>query len=61
MARMKIETPNAPLPQGDLAENPAEKSASYDVPPVTRAIMLLRYIAAGNRCRNIAKASQDLP
>lgn len=33
---------------------------SYDVPPVTRAMALLRYIAAGNRCRNISKASTAL-
>lgn len=38
-------------------ENAERKTAAYDVPPVTRAMALLRYIAAGNRCRNIAKAS----
>lgn len=33
---------------------------TYDVPPVTRALALLRYIAAGHRCRNISKASAAL-
>lgn len=33
---------------------------AYDVPPVTRALALLRHIAAGNRCRNISKASTAL-
>nr|WP_319248537.1 IclR family transcriptional regulator [uncultured Celeribacter sp.] len=36
------------------------KPNTYEVPPVTRAINLLRYIAAGNRCRNISKASNAL-
>lgn len=40
-------------------DTPQTRSASttYDVPPVTRALALLRYIAAGNKCRNISKAS----
>ena len=45
----------SPMPQE--SDEKAPRSVSYDVPPVTRAMALLRYIAAGNRCRNIAKAS----
>lgn len=44
-----------PMPE-DAAETTAP-AKTYDVPPVTRALALLRYIAAGNRCRNISKAS----
>lgn len=33
---------------------------TYVVPPVTRAISLIRHIAAGNRCRNISRTAQDL-
>ena len=33
---------------------------SYSVPPVDRAIRLLRYIGEGNKCRNLAKASKQL-
>ncbi len=36
------------------------KEPLYVVPPVTRAIALLRYIAAGNRCRNISNAAKAL-
>ncbi|MEL4072403.1 IclR family transcriptional regulator [Ochrobactrum sp. GPK 3] len=36
---------------------PAEQ---YTVPPVSRAISVLRYIAAGNNCRNISVASKAL-
>ncbi|MCR4268187.1 IclR family transcriptional regulator [Nitratireductor sp. ZSWI3] len=36
------------------------KGPVYVVPPVTRAIALLRYIAAGNRCRNISSAAKAL-
>lgn len=32
----------------------------YAVPPVSRAIALLRHVAAGNRCRNISRASKQL-
>lgn len=32
----------------------------YTVPPVERALHLLRYIANGNRCRNLSKASKEL-
>ena len=34
--------------------------AEYTVPPVVRAIAVLRYIAAGNRCRNTSKAAKAL-
>lgn len=40
-----------------LGEAEADQSA-YSVPPVTRAFTLLRYIGAGNRCRNISKAAK---
>lgn len=44
-----------------LPEESDEKSnKTYDVPPVTRALALLRYIAAGNRCRNLSKASKSV-
>ena len=33
---------------------------NYSVPPVDRAIRLLRYIGEGNKCRNLAKASNQL-
>ena len=33
---------------------------NYSVPPVDRAIRLLRYIGDGNKCRNLAKASSQL-
>jgi DNA-binding IclR family transcriptional regulator len=55
------------LRSGAIASNPdpvaadeASNSPAYDVPPVTRAISLLRYIAAGNRCRNMSKAASAL-
>lgn len=32
----------------------------YVVPPVVRAVALLRYVAAGNRCRNISSAAKAL-
>lgn len=38
-----------------MTEDSTKKA--YDVPPVTRAMALLRFIAEGNRCRNLAKAS----
>lgn len=36
------------------------KKTDYSVPPVARAIAVLRYIAAGNRCRNTSKAAKAL-
>ena len=38
----------------------APTKAAYDVPPVTRAFALLRYIADGNRCRNMSRAASEL-
>lgn len=35
-------------------------SANYSVPPVERAIKLLRYIGGGKTCRNLSTASKDL-
>lgn len=35
-------------------------TTSYVVPPVARAFALLRYIAAGNRCRNKNRAAKEL-
>lgn len=32
----------------------------YSVPPVVRAVSVLRYIAAGNRCRNISRAAKSI-
>lgn len=37
--------------------DPGEETA-YGVPPVARAFTLLRYIAAGNRCRNASQVSK---
>lgn len=37
-----------------------DKKTEYSVPPVVRAIAVMRYIAAGNRCRNITKAAKSL-
>lgn len=34
------------------------KSPEYSVQPVVRALAVLRYIAAGNRCRNISQAAK---
>lgn len=33
---------------------------AYSVPPVERAIRLLRYVGDGNSCRNLSTASRDL-
>ena len=38
---------------------PSEAKA-YGVPPVSRAIAVMRYIAAGNRCRNLSHAAKAL-
>jgi len=37
-----------------------EPQNTYSVPPVERAIRLLRYIGEGNACRNLSTASRDL-
>ncbi|MEZ5812827.1 MAG: IclR family transcriptional regulator [Rhizobiaceae bacterium] len=34
--------------------------ASYSVPPVQRAMKLLRHVAAGNRCRNPSKTAKEI-
>ncbi|WP_127112607.1 IclR family transcriptional regulator [Shimia sediminis] len=39
---------------------PAKLDTGYSVPPVERAIALLRYIGNGNRGRNISKTSKEL-
>lgn len=39
-----------------LAE--AAEETLYGVPPVTRAFTLLRYVAAGNRCRNASQVAK---
>lgn len=36
------------------------KAPTYSVPPVERALKLLRYIGDGNTCRNLSTASGDL-
>lgn len=42
----------------DTRESSPQKA--YSVPPVERAIRLLRYIGDGNSCRNLSTASRDL-
>lgn len=37
-----------------------QKVTAYEVPPVRRAIAVLKYIGAGNTCANISKAAKDL-
>ncbi|MEW5422748.1 IclR family transcriptional regulator [Amorphus sp. 3PC139-8] len=37
-----------------------QKKPAYEVPPVRRAISVLKYIGAGNTCANISKAAKDL-
>ena len=37
-----------------------DTTASYSVPPVERAIRLLRYIGDRNSCRNLSTASREL-
>lgn len=44
-----------------VTDDAGEKShTDYSVPPVERALRLLRHIAAGNRCRNSSKAAKDV-
>ncbi len=38
----------------------AQDAKTYSVPPVERAIRLLRYIGDGKTCRNLSTASKDL-
>ncbi|NIZ08462.1 IclR family transcriptional regulator [Pseudooceanicola sp. HF7] len=42
------------------AANEVEEKTVYNVPPVARAIKVLRHIAAGNGCTNISAASKTL-
>lgn len=44
----------------DRHAHEATGAATYSVPPVQRALALLRYVAAGNRCRNVSKAAKEL-
>ena len=37
-----------------------EKTTAYEVPPVRRAIAVLKYIGAGNTCANISKSAKEL-
>lgn len=39
---------------------PEQGPADYDAPQVRRAIALLRHIAKGNRCRNVARTAAEL-
>jgi DNA-binding IclR family transcriptional regulator len=41
-----------------MSETVSIEETPYGVPPVARAFTLLRYIAAGNRCRNISNAAK---
>ncbi|MCT8997583.1 IclR family transcriptional regulator [Chelativorans intermedius] len=41
-------------------EEAREAAPNYVVPPVVRAIALLRHVAAGNRCRNISRTAKAL-
>ncbi|MEQ9572070.1 MAG: hypothetical protein RLN95_08335 [Nitratireductor sp.] len=38
----------------------AKAEPVYVVPPVVRAIAVLRHVAAGNRCRNISSTAKTL-
>lgn len=42
------------------SESRKKSKRDYTVPPVERAISVLRYIAAGNRCRNSSHAAQEI-
>lgn len=44
----------------DKAVGKDEATRTYSVPPVERAIRLLRYIGDRNTCRNLSTASRDL-
>ena len=39
---------------------PTGKATDYTVPPVVRAVAVLRHIAAGNRCRNSSKTAKAI-
>ncbi|MGX1096917.1 IclR family transcriptional regulator [Amorphus sp. MBR-141] len=44
----------------DRRTQEASGAVTYSVPPVQRALALLRYVAAGNRCRNVSRAAKEL-
>lgn len=57
--------PFAPQPRRrkeseQLEQDTDASGPTYSVPPVVRAIAVLRYIAAGNRCRSMSTASKAL-
>ncbi|MBV7396369.1 IclR family transcriptional regulator [Mameliella sediminis] len=39
---------------------PSKTNPDYSVPPVVRALAVLRHIAAGNRCRNTSKTAKEI-
>ncbi len=43
-----------------MPDNPENEIMRYTVPPVERAIRLLRYIGDGNTCRPLSSAAKDL-
>ena len=43
-----------------MAHSGSGSQPNYSVPPVERAISVLRYIAAGNRCRNSSHAAKEI-
>lgn len=48
---------------GSTMKNTADddrQQTSYAIPPVTRAFALLRYIAAGNSCRNVSNTAKEV-
>ncbi|MFK7752262.1 MAG: IclR family transcriptional regulator [Sedimentitalea sp.] len=45
---------------GHITVNDAQNTSAYSVPPVERAIKLLRYIGDGKRARNLSDVARDL-
>ncbi len=43
-----------------MTQNQETSATTYSVPPVERALKLLRYIGDGNTCRNLSTASANL-
>lgn len=43
-----------------MADQHEKESSTYSVPPVERALSLLRHIGNGRRCRNLSTTSKDL-
>lgn len=48
------------MPGMSKDSTPEKTKPDYSVPPVERAIRLLRYIAAGNRCRNMNQTAKEI-